>query len=150
MYRSSQTKTKKITALLIITMLVGIIPTGFVRDANAQFAVIDAALIETAIAVDAEELAAKTAQTIDINLVLNNPLDQTALAGIRSGNTACDGIEKAEQTVNTADSLGDFSVIGGSPAQTVKLTAKLAALQSVLACRQATLKSVDLLIPSSV
>jgi hypothetical protein len=150
MQSATQTKTKKITAFLIITILAGIIPTSFVRTANAQFAVIDTALIGTVTSAAASELAAKTAQTVAVNLVLNNPLDQAALAGVRASSSACEGIEQAEQTVNTTDALGDFSVIGGSPAQTVKLTAKLTALQAVLACRRATLTAIDALIPSSV
>lgn len=154
---ATQTKTKKIIAFLIITMLAGFIPTGFVvREANAQIAVIDAAVVGSTsgttaavTSVAAAELAAKAVQTTTTVLVINNPADQAALAGVRASSAACDGIDQAEQVAATSDTFGDFSVIGGSPAQAVRLAAKLAALQAVLACRQAMLSAIDALIPTS-
>lgn len=154
---ANNTKTNKVILALVIFLLAGVLPVGSVKSAQAQIAVYDAAVAGTTTATTgavtsaaAQELIAKTTQTTAINLVLNNPTEQATLAGIRNGDRACDGIEKAEATVNTSDQFGDFSVIGGSPAQTVKLTAKLAALKAVIACREAMLKNIDVLVPTSV
>lgn len=69
-------------------------------------------------------------------------VEQGVMAGVNATvDAACKGISKAEEAVATADSFGNFSLIGGSPAEAAKITAKLAALQTVKTCREVQLEA---------
>ncbi len=152
------TRFKSLTTLLIISVLVGTIPTSFSRaQIIAPLPVIDASVAGTTAATTAAvgtaasaELAAKTAQTTSLILVVNNPADQAALRGVTGASTAaCEGIKQSEEIASTADSFGDFTLIGGGAAQATKLTAKINALQVVKTCRTAQLTAVSALVPTS-
>jgi hypothetical protein len=117
---------------------------------NLNTSLTAAATTATAAAVTASaaaELAGKATQTGFLLSGLNNPLDAGARAGTDIAGSACTGIETAEKIAATADSFGDFTAVGGSPVESVKLTAKIAALESVRTCRVAN-KEALLKLPS--
>ena len=69
-------------------------------------------------------------------------VEQGIISGVSASVDAlCKGIAKAEEVVATADTFGNFSLIGGSPAEAAKITAKLTALQTVKSCREAQLEA---------
>ncbi len=128
-----------IKLILFIFSVTTVVVTFPVPKAAAQIAVTDPGTY-----------AAIAANTAAIGLLLNNPADAAALLTIRGSETACQGIDRAEQISNTSDQLSNFSIIGGSSTEAVSLSARILALKTVLTCREAVLTALDTTSAASI